>query len=491
MFHDKDINLTIKRVLLAFIFLIIPGFIFASTATGKGIHLNASGQFLAEVCLGVFIIAYVFVILEEVTHLRKSKPVILAAGIIWILIAIIANNKGLTEVAQQNLDHALLEYGELFLFLLTAMTYINTLEERHVFLALKSLLVNLGLSYRGVFWLTGIVAFMLSPIADNLTTALVMCSVVLAIGKENPGFVCISCINIVVAANAGGAFSPFGDITTLMIWQSGIIPFGTFFSLFIPSVISFIIPATIMSFAIKKHKPHSTKEYIPMKVGAVTVIFLFLLTIITAVFFENFLHLPPALGMTTGLGYLMIFSYFITRRYKEHQKTNPAGPGGFDVFRKIQRAEWDTLLFFYGILVAVQGMATLGYLTIISHSIYTDMPSILPGLFNHETQANAIVGILSAIVDNIPVMYAVLTMLPHMSEGQWLLVTLTAGIGGSLLPVGSAAGVAVMGQANGIYTFLGHLKWIWAIALGYIAAIAAHLLINGSYFLHYPKIFTL
>ncbi|MDC0535228.1 sodium:proton antiporter NhaD [Francisellaceae bacterium] len=478
----------LKKLLIILPLLLLPVFLYASSESGAEMHLNATDHGLAQICVILFVLAYVLVIIEEFTHLRKSKPVILVAGIIWVLVAIVAKNQGMSEIASENLDHAILEYGELFLFLLTAMTYINTLEERHVFLALKSYLVNLGLSYRGVFWLTGIVAFCLSPIADNLTTALVMCTVVLAIGRDNPGFVCISCVNIVVAANAGGAFSPFGDITTLMVWQSGIVPFSTFFALFIPSLISFLVPATIMSFAISKHKPSSIKENTPMKVGAITVIILFLTTIITAVLFENFLHLPPALGMTTGLGYLMIYSYFITRRYRNFHEGNPAGPGGFDVFKKIRRAEWDTLLFFYGILVAVQGMATLGYLTVISNLIYTDMHSMAPMLFDNQTQANTIVGILSAIVDNIPVMYAVLTMMPHMSEGQWLLVTLTAGIGGSLLPVGSAAGVAVMGQANGIYTFLGHLKWIWAVALGYFAAIAAHLIINASYFSYYPEI---
>jgi len=477
----------LKAISIAIVIILLPISLFAATGEGSESHLNATNYFLAQLCLVVFVLGYVFVILEEVTHLKKSKPVILAAGIIWIFVAIIANIQGETSIAQENLNHAMLEYGELFLFFLTAMTYINVLEERHVFLALKTFLINLGLSYRGVFWLTGILAFFISPIADNLTTALVMCTVVLAIGKDNHKFVCLCCINIVVAANAGGAFSPFGDITTLMVWQSGIIPFSTFFVLFIPSLVNFLIPAIIMSFAISKHKPKRTKDHTPMKYGAVIVIVLFLITILTAVVFENFLHLPPALGMTTGLSYLMIFGHFIKKRDIKDKKTNASKYETFDVFRKIQRAEWDTLLFFYGILIAVQGIATLGYLSLLSNAIYTEMPSILPSIFDTHTQANAIVGVLSAIVDNIPVMYAALTMMPNMSEGQWLLVTLTAGVGGSLLPIGSAAGVAVLGKANGIYTFFGHLKWIWAIALGYFASIAVHLWINASYFTYLPS----
>jgi Na+/H+ antiporter NhaD/arsenite permease-like protein len=139
----------------------------------------------------------------------------------------------------------------------------------------------------------------------------------------------------------------------------------------------------------------------------------------------------------------------------------------------VQRVEWDTLLFFFGIIFAVGGLGVLGYLGLASQYLYTDLG---------PTSANIIIGALSAIVDNIPLMFAVLTMDPQMSEGQWLLITLTCGVGGSLLSIGSAAGVALMGQAREIYTFSSHLKWTWAIALGYVASIAAHLLINASLF---------
>ena len=160
--------------------------------------------------LVVFIVAYGFVMAEEFTHLRKSKPVLLAAGIIWAMIAVVYANHGLPHAAEQAVRHNILEYSELFLFLLVAMTYINAMEERLVFDALRAWLVRSGFSYRKLFWLTGVLAFFISPVADNLTTALLMCAVVLAVGWDNPRFVAIACINIVVAANAGGAFSPFG-----------------------------------------------------------------------------------------------------------------------------------------------------------------------------------------------------------------------------------------------------------------------------------------
>ena len=205
--------------------------------------------------------------------------------------------------------------------------------------------------------------------------------------------------------------------------------------------------------------------------GAKRVVALFLLTILTAVSFHSVLGLPPVLGMMTGLGYLQFFGYYLKITHKRNA-TDLSTVGdvvAFDVFRKVARVEWDTLLFFYGVVLAVGGLGFLGYLAVASEIMYTQMG---------PTTANVLVGILSAIVDNIPVMFAVLTMEPAMDLSQWLLVTLTAGVGGSMLSIGSAAGVALMGQAKGVYTFGSHLKWTPVIALGYAASIQVHIWLN-------------
>ncbi|MDB4409999.1 sodium:proton antiporter NhaD, partial [Gammaproteobacteria bacterium] len=377
--------------------------------------------------------------------------------------------------------HNLLEYAELMLFLLVAMTYINTMEERRVFDALRGWLIARGFGFRSLFWITGGLAFFISPVADNLTTALLMCAVVLSVGGDNSRFVTLACINIVVGANAGGAFSPFGDITTLMVWQKDIVDFWTFFALFLPSALNFLVPAAIMSFAVPHEHPVATREMIPLLRGARRIIGLFLLTIMTAVSFHNFLHLPPVIGMLTGLGYLQVFGFYLKKTaHREHASPDNAEHDGqigdvvtFDVFRPVARAEWDTLLFFYGVVACVGGLGFIGYLGMASELMYTQWGA---------TAANVSVGLLSAIVDNIPVMFAVLTMQPDMSTGQWLLVTLTAGVGGSLLSIGSAAGVALMGQARGKYTFFGHLKWSPVIGLGYVASIYTHMWVNEAYF---------
>ena len=452
----------------------------AFASEGAMNRLDLTGHWVGYAAIAIFVAAYALVMAEEFLHLRKSKPVILAAGVIWLLIGLVYAQNGDTKTAEEAIRHNILEYGELFLFLLVAMTYINAMEERQVFGALKSWLVSKGFSLRQLFWITGILAFFISPIADNLTTALLMCAVVMAVGGDNKKFVMLSCINIVVAANAGGAFSPFGDITTLMVWQKGIVDFWTFFALFIPAVINFLVPAAIMSLWVSKGQPEALEEDIAMKPGAMTIVVLFVLTIATAVSFHNFVHLPPVAGMMTGLSYLMFYGYFL-KKHGHYKSTHSSGgelvkeshDEYFDIFNKVKLAEWDTLFFFYGVILCVGGLGLIGYLSLASELMYTDLG---------PTLANSMVGVLSSIVDNIPVMFAVLTMNPEMSTGQWLLVTLTAGVGGSLLSIGSAAGVALMGQARGAYTFFGHLKWAPVIALGYVASIYAHMWINAGLF---------
>lgn len=460
-------------------FLGLGGVAFAASSDVVLDTLNLTKHWGGYVALIVFVVAYVFVMLEEVTHMRKSKPVLLAAGIIWGVIGLIYAMNGIDHVAEVAIRHNILEYAELFLFLLVAMTFINAMDERQVFEVLRVKLVNAGYSFRKLFWITGLLAFFISPVADNLTTALLMCAVVMAIGKEDKKFIGLACINIVVAANAGGAFSPFGDITTLMVWQKGIIQFQDFLVLFIPSVVNWLVPAAIMSFAVPNKQPESGVDDIKLKRGALVIIGLFLWTIATAVSFHNFLKLPPVVGMMAGLSLLKIFGYYLNKTHvknrltydpvKAEQRIGQIVP--FDVFAKVARAEWDTLLFFYGIILCVGGLGFMGYLGLVSNIMYLDLG---------PTTANIIVGFLSAIIDNIPVMFAVLTMMPEMSQGQWLLVTLTAGVGGSMLSIGSAAGVALMGQARGKYTFFGHLKWSPVIALGYAASIYTHLFINSS-----------
>ena len=470
--------------------LLLPSSVMAFTVDASPHPIDLTGSIFGIIALVVFVAAYCIVLAEESIHLRKSKPIMVAAGLIWLLTGIAYALNGDTETAGIAVRHYILDYAELFLFLLAAMTFITTMEERLIFAALRSWLVIQRYSLRKIYWVTGSLAFIISPIADNLSTALLMGAVVMAVGNHFYRFVSVGCINIVVAANAGGAFSPFGDITTLMVWQKGIVEFEQFFQLFFPSLVAWLIPALIMSFAVENGPPSGETKKIAMKKGAITIIFIFLFTITLAVLSHSTLNLPPVLGMMTGLGILKLFGFYlsqyapiyqeqghISHHHAENTHTHQQSKGDsadvirrFNIFKVVERSSWDTLMFFYGVVLCVGGLATLGYLAVLSDWMYNGLGA---------TTANILVGFMSALIDNIPVMFAVLSMQPDMSLDQWLLVTLTAGIGGSLLSMGSAAGIALMGQARGVYTFSAHLKWSWAILLGYMSSVGVHLWLVG------------
>ncbi len=440
---------------------------------------NLAGTWAGYAALIGFILDYTLVVFEEKIHMRKSKPVVLIGCIMWAIIGIYEANHGGGH-AHEHIRELIGEIGELFFFLLVAMTYINALDERNVFQCLRAWLLGRGFGFRKLFWATGVITFFLSPLADNLTSALLMATVALAVSNGNRAFIVPAFVNIIVAANAGGAWSPFGDITTLMVWTAGKVETQMFVYLMIPSLVNWIIPALIMYPFVPDEYPKVGDEEIKLKTGAKAIIVLGILTITTAVSFHQFLHLPPFLGMMLGLGLLMFLGFYLKKagRHLRRKKTSTEGMGAnenkkkenrrreerFDFFTKVEGVEFDTLLFFFGVLTAVGALQYIGYLAIVSENMYGTLG---------PTISNVLVGVLSAIVDNIPVMFAVLKMDPAMGLDQWLLITLTTGTGGSLLSVGSAAGVAVMGVDRQNYTFMSHLKWIPAIALGYLASIGA------------------
>jgi Na+/H+ antiporter NhaD/arsenite permease-like protein len=425
------------------------------------------GTTVGYVALLIFALAYGFVVLEDVLKMKKSKPVVFAAGLIWIAVAV---GTTLGKGVQDRVMHHLADFAALFMFLTVAMTYINAIAHRRVFLALNAWLVGKGYTLRTIFWATGLLAFWISPVADNMTTALVMGSVVITVGGSNIRFIATSCTSVVIAANAGGAFSPFGDITTLMVWESEKVDTFTFLQLLLPCVANWLVPALFMSFTVPKVRPEPMKHQVVMTKDWWIVVLLFLATIVTAVIFHMQLHLPPFLGMTTGLGYLLIFGYFQKTRYAGVKEESDEAT---DVFKHIEDVEWDTLLFFFGVIMCVGGLGELGFLAAASTGFYDGM-----GAF----WANVMIGLLSAVIDNVPVMFAVLGMDPAMSTSEWLLVTMTAGVGGSLLAVGSAAGVALLGAAHGKYTFVQHLRWTPVIALGYALSIWIHALLQQHVF---------
>jgi len=398
-----------------------------------------------------FIVGYIAIAAEEKFHMNKAKPALFIGTFSFMLIGVyFAINHLDPSPLHHEMKNLIEEIAEIFFFLFVAMTYIETLIERGVFEALRFRLISRGYSYKKLFWITGILAFWLSPVADNLTTALILSTVLLTIDKHKTDFLVPGAINIVVAANAGGAWSPFGDITTLMAWTAGKGEFKDFLMLFPTSFLGWLLTAFLLSLFVPKGEPHFDALTTPkaeIKKGGKVVIFLGIMTIVIAVVGHIFFHFPAMWGMMFGLSLLQLYAFYHKVKHKEH----------FNVFVNMAKVENDTLLFFFGILSAVGALYFLGWLFYI-----TKLYEIIG-----PTWANIGVGFISAVIDNVPVMAAILKANPPMGIDQWMLVTLTAGIGGSLISFGSAAGVGVMGRMKGIYTFGSHMKLAWTILAGY------------------------
>lgn len=425
--------------------------------TVEAVAMNFVGHPFGWLLLAVFVIGYYFIATEENYHIDKAKPALFVGTFMFVLIGLYYAVDGLSFTPFEHaIDHLILEIAEIFFFLFVAMTYIEALIERGVFNALKAKLITKGYSYRELFWITGTLAFFISPVADNLTTALILSTVLLTIETKNKAFLVPSAINVVVAANAGGAWSPFGDITTLMVWTAEKGNFTDFLYLFPASFLGWIVTAYLLSRYVpnldplKEGDPIAAEKIEILKGGKMIVAF-GALTIALAVIGKQVMHLPPMWGMLFGLSLLQLYMYFLKKSH--HQDVS--------IFLAMSKIENNTLLFFFGILAAVGALHFIGFL---------DYAAKLYEIFN-PTIVNIGVGFLSAIVDNVPVMSAVLKANPSIDHAQWMLVTMTAGIGGSLISFGSAAGVGVMGKMAGIYTFTSHIKLAWTVLVGYIVSL--------------------
>jgi Na+/H+ antiporter NhaD/arsenite permease-like protein len=472
--------------IIAFLFLPMTAFAGEGLGSGAVAPLDLTHHIVGYLSILITVAAYIAAMTEEVTDLSKSKPMVLGSALVWFAICIYYALHGQAKVAALAFESNLLAYIELLLFILVSMTYLNTMQERGIFDGLRIWLLNKQFSYRQLFWITGFLAFVLSTVVSGLAVGLLMGAVVMAVGKDKPKFIGIACVNIVVATNAGGSFSPLGGISTLFVWQHKILHFAEFFALAIPCLVNFLVPASIMCLFVSKQTPATSNQAIMLRRGSKRVLFLFGVTLIITVLGNVFLELPPAAGMMAGLAMLQFFSFYLTKTVKNHASPFayaykffgvplPVGneKQDFDVFKNVGNAEWDTLLFFYGAMMIIGALSFIGYLDAIAQFLYGQ---------NHPTSANIIIGLSSAFIDNGTLMFAVLNMHPDLPPGQWLLLTLTLGVGGSLLAIGSAPGVGLLGQIKEGYTFGYHVRWMPVILLGYIASVAVHFWINAHYF---------
>jgi Na+/H+ antiporter NhaD/arsenite permease-like protein len=452
--------------------LFFPCLSFAEETKSVTTQINLTHHIVGYLSVALTIFAYIAAMSEDITELRKSKPMVLSAALVWFAICIYYALHGEAKTASLAFESNLLAYVELLLFILVSMTYLNTMTERGVFNALRVLLLNKQFSYRQLFWITGGLAFLLSMVINGLTVGLLMGAVVVAVGKDKPKFIALACLNVVIAANAGGTVSPLGGISTLFVWQHKILHFTEFFALMLPCLVNFLVPASIMFFSVPKEKPAVTHQDIWLRRGSKRIVFLFVLTLAITVSSNVLLELPPAAGMMAGLGLLQMFSYYLMKSENATFTGVEKRTRRLDIFESVRDIDWDTLLFFYGAMMIIGAVGFLGYLDLVAHFLFGEI---------NVTLANIMIGLSSAFVDNGTLMFAVLTMHPDIPNGQWLLLTLTLGVGGSLLAIGSAPGVGLLGQIKE-YTFGFHLRWMPAVLLGYFLSIATHFWVNSAGF---------
>jgi Na+/H+ antiporter NhaD/arsenite permease-like protein len=437
--------------------------------------------------LAIFAVACVLGLGQRTLALRRSKSLLLAAGAIWALAALSWLARGDTQSAAVAARSYLGGLGDLLLVLVVVLAYVNALEERGAFAYVATKLADRGASLRGAYWLTGACAFVAAPLFGSLSTAVVLGSILLSLGNIDRRFGAAGCVHVVVAANAGGVFSPFGDLSTLVAWQRGVVPLDGMPALVLPALVAWLVPAAIVGMSVPAHAPVARPPRAALERGTLAVAGLYLATLLLAVLAHEVLGLPAAIGMLTGLGMLLSYAYDQRRREARVHADEEVDFAAtaldldrvlredarlrrrpFDAFAELQRIDWDALLHCYGAVFCVGGLATLGYAALAGDALFGALDPALAGI---------VLGLAAAFVDQLVVMLAALEMSPQLAVGEWLLATLAIGLGGSLLAVGSAAGVAVMSRAGDVYTFRAHLRWSWAIALGYAAGISVSLLL--------------
>ena len=412
----------------------------------------------------IFIIGFTAIALEHNLEVNKSWIALFTGSIMWIIVAVGEDEKILHEA----LLHESAEIFALIVFLMGAMTIVEMMAHFRFFTWIESKLLKFNISDRQLFWLMGLTTFLASALLDNLTSTLIMIQIGRHLYIKKNNFV-LYVINIVIAANAGGAMSPVGDVTTIMLWLAG--KFTAWQILFyglIPSIMAWIVPQAMITMQLdnEDRQGRESPEVLPLQWS---LIFIGLFTFGFAVI-VNIFHLPPFIGILLGLGACAIV---IDYRLKKGSLKKPAG----NIVNIIKTIDLATLNFFIGILLAVGALNYAGILNEVALMIFGNDPASNPMaiIIGHTS-----LGILSSVVDNVPLTAAVIKMLPDtIPFTYWVLLAITAGTGGSILVIGSAAGVAAMGQVKEL-TIMRYLKSGTLPALmGYLAAVLSWYLLFG------------
>ncbi len=416
----------------------------------------------------IFVAGYLAIAFEHPLKINKTATALLTAVLCWTLLVFAQPS---TEVYQQFIDttlaHHLSETAAILFFLMGAMTVVELIDAHDGFRFITDRITTKDV--RNLLWLVCWITFFMSAVLDNLTTSIVMVSVVRKLIKEREQRL-FFCGMIIIAANAGGAFSPIGDVTTTMLWIGGqISAIGIMKTVLLPSLICLLVPLLILSFKLKGSLSESDQEIdrSPITSGGKIMLSVGLGALLFVPLFKSLTHLPPYVGILLGLGVVWIVSELINSNADETIRKK------YSAAEALSRIDSSSVLFFLGILLAVGALESMGTLHTLA--------DWLTATIGNTSVIITFIGVMSSIIDNVPLVAAGMGMYSlktyTMDNSLWQYFAYCAGTGGSLLVIGSAAGVAVMGMEK--IDFIWYLKKIsWLALIGYLAGALVYLVLN-------------
>jgi len=410
----------------------------------------------------IFALGYLAIAFEHPLKINKTASALLTGVLVWVVFALV---KGKGELGQ--LSQHLGSTSEILFFLLGAMTLVELIDAHQGFRFVNQLIQTKNSAK--LLWIVGIVTFFISAALDNLTTAIVMVTLLRKLISDTQTrkyFVGI----VVIAANAGGAWSPIGDVTTTMLWIGGqISALGIIKVLFLPSLVSLLVPLAVGSYWVRNEKlgrPHALQELSKAeeREGKI-MLFAGVSSLLGVPVFKTITHLPPYMGILLGLSIVWIISEFL------HSEKDEAAKKPYTVGFALSKVDTSSVLFFLGILLAIGALESFGYLE--------SLAVFLENTLGNQYLIVTLIGMASSVVDNVPLVAATMGMYHladfPMDHTMWEYLAFCAGTGGSILIIGSAAGVAVMGMEK--IEFIWYAKKIGILALlGYFAGAATYLL---------------
>jgi Na+/H+ antiporter NhaD/arsenite permease-like protein len=413
----------------------------------------------------IFIVGYAAIVMEHKLSINKSASALLTGVLCWTIVALVSTN---IEETHHHLNEHLSEIAGILFFLMGAMTIVELIATYGGFEIITDRISTTSQSR--LLWIISMITFFMSALLDNLTTTIVMAALVSKIVHDSKLRLMYVGL-IVIAANAGGAWSPIGDVTTTMLWIGGQISTVSIISqLFIPSLISLLIPTYVLSTQMKGVLPRlqnnkESETHGHGDFGKKTIFWVGLIGLLSVPVFKSITHLPPFMGMLLALGTIWVVSELLLKDKEEHVKSK------LSIFRVIEKIDLPSILFFLGILLSVGALQTMGMLNSAADWLTDNL--------KNQTVVVTVIGLLSAIVDNVPLVAAAMGMYNleqfPMDDPFWELLAFCAGTGGSILIIGSAAGVAAMGLAK--IEFFWYLKKMsWLALIGYFAGIGVFLL---------------